>query len=225
MVGKWIARVIVGIVVYGLMLFLAAGRLDWGWGWVLLGVLVAVMMAHPLILWPLNPTVLIEREQGLWQNGVKSWDKWLTMLAGGLMLLTWIVAGLDVRFQWSRAWPFGYHLGGLLVVIVGYTLFLWAMAVNPFFSPGVRIQTERGHVTVMSGPYRYVRHPGYVGMILVQLATPFLLGSWWALLPSGLLAVLLVVRTGWEDKTLLAELPGYPEFMEQTPARLWPGVW
>jgi protein-S-isoprenylcysteine O-methyltransferase Ste14 len=84
---------------------------------------------------------------------------------------------LDNRLQWTGILPLGYHLGGLLVMIIGYALFLWAMACNAFFSEGVRIQTERDHSVTSSGPYRYVRHPGYIGAILSQLATPFLLGS------------------------------------------------
>lgn len=222
---KWNVRAILGIPVYGLILFLPAGRLNWVWGWVLLGVLTAVMAAHPLLLVPLNPELLAEREKSFYDKGVKTWDKWITTLAGGLMFLLWIVAGLDLRFQWTGPIPLAYHLGGLVVTLLGYALFLWAMASNAFFSEGVRIQEERGHVVARGGPYRYVRHPGYGGTILAQLGTPFLLGSPWALIPSGVLAALLVVRTCLEDKTLREELPGYKEYTQQIPSRLLPGVW
>lgn len=222
---KWIVRATLGAIVYGLILFLSAGRWDWVWGWAMLGVLVALMAAHPLILAPISPEVLVEREKGFWDTGVKTWDKWVTTLAGGLMPLPWIVAGLDVRFQWTVPLPLGYHIAGLLATSLGYALFLWAMASNAFFSQGVRIQEERGHMVATGGPYRYVRHPGYVGTILAQLATPFLLGSPWALIPSGLSAALFVLRTWLEDKTLMEELPGYPDYAHQTPSRLLPGVW
>jgi protein-S-isoprenylcysteine O-methyltransferase Ste14 len=222
---KWIVRTIVGTVVYSLILFLSAGRWDWVWGWALLGVLVALMAAHPLILVPMNPEVLVEREKGIWDQGVKTWDKWVTTLAGGLMPLPWIVAGLDVRFQWTAPVPLVYHIAGLLAIILGYALFLWAMACNAFFSQGVRIQAERGHVVATGGPYRYLRHPGYLGTILAQLATPFLLGSPWALVPSGLSAMLFVLRTWLEDKTLMQELPGYQAYARRTRSRLLPGVW
>jgi protein-S-isoprenylcysteine O-methyltransferase Ste14 len=135
------------------------------------------------------------------------------------------VAGLDVRFQWTAPLPLGYHIAGLLATSLGYALFLWAMASNAFFSQGVRIQAERGHMVATGGPYRYVRHPGYVGTILAQLGTPFLLGSPWALVPSGLSAALFVLRTWLEDKTLMQELPGYTEYAYQTPSRLLPGIW
>jgi protein-S-isoprenylcysteine O-methyltransferase Ste14 len=224
-VARWAVRTAVGTVIYGLLIFLPAGTTSWVWGWVFLAVLVAVMVAHPLVMVPANPEVLVEREKGLWNEGVKPWDKAITTAAGGLMPLPWIVAGLDLRFQWTAPLPLGVHLGGLLVTVLGYALFLWAMASNPFFAQGVRIQAERGHAVAAGGPYRVVRHPGYAGTILTQLAVPFLLGSPWALLPGGLSAALFVVRTRLEDKTLMEELPGYGDFARRTPARLLPGVW
>jgi protein-S-isoprenylcysteine O-methyltransferase Ste14 len=136
-----------------------------------------------------------------------------------------VVAGLDVRFHWTGPIRLASHLSGLLVTILGYALFLWAMASNAFFSEGVRIQVERDHAVVSGGPYRYVRHPGYVGAILAQVATPFLLGSLWALIPGLVSAMLYVVRTHLEDKTLIEELPGYREYAQQTSYRLMPGVW
>jgi protein-S-isoprenylcysteine O-methyltransferase Ste14 len=99
------------------------------------------------------------------------------------------------------------------------------MACNAFFAEGVRIQTERGHTVTSGGPYRYVRHPGYVGSILSQVATPFLLGSPWALIPSLASGALFVLRTYLEDKTLQAELPGYHEYAQKTRYRLLSGVW
>ncbi len=222
---KWIVRASLGAAVYALLLFLPAGRLDWMWGWVMLGVLVAVMVAHPLIILPFHPDLLVEREKGFWHEGVKAWDKWLTTLAGGLMPLPWIIAGLDVRFGWTGPLPLGLHLAGLLVADLGYGLFLGAMGANAYFSGGVRIQAERGHTVVTGGPYRWVRHPGYLGTILVPLGAAFLLGSPWALAPAGLSAVVFIIRTWLEDRTLAAELPGYKAYTEQTRWRLLPGLW
>ena len=222
---KWIVQAFLGWIGYGMMIFLAAGRLDWAWGWVILGVIGAFLAAHPLILVPINPDLLAEREKGTQDQPVKAWDKWITALAGGVMVASWIVAGLDLRFHWTDGLPLGYHLGGLLVMVLGYALFLWAMACNAFFAEGVRIQTERGHAVASSGPYHFVRHPGYVGAILSQVSTPFLLGSPWALIPSIASGVLYVVRTFLEDLTLQRELPGYAEYAQQTRFRLLPGVW
>jgi len=223
---KWIVQAALGLVGYGLLLFLTAGRLNWIWGWVLLGVLAAFLAAHPLILIPINPALLVERERGLRDPRVKSWDRWIAALAAGVFpLASWVVAGLDVRFGWAGSLPLAAHLGGLLVTLLGFALFLWAMASNAFFAEGVRIQAERGHVVATGGPYGCVRHPGYAGAILSLLATPFLLGSLWAVIPSLVAALLYIVRTWLEDKTLMDELPGYETYTRQTPSRLLPGIW
>ncbi len=117
------------------------------------------------------------------------------------------------------------QIGALLLVIAGHALVVWATGVNAYFSQVVRIQTERGHTVVSNGPYRYVRHPAYAGAILLVLSAPIALGSWWALIPGAICAVLMILRTALEDKTLQAELPGYLEFTQHTRYRLLPGVW
>jgi protein-S-isoprenylcysteine O-methyltransferase Ste14 len=223
---KWIVQAALGLVGYGLLLFLSAGKLDWVWGWVLLVVLAAFLAAHPLILIPISPALLVERERGLRDPRVKSWDRWIATLGGGVFpLVSWVVAGLNLRFGWASTLPLATHLGGLLATILGFALFLWAMASNAFFAEGVRIQTERGHVVATDGPYSYVRHPGYAGAILSVLATPFLLGSLWAAIPSLVAALLYVARTWLEDKSLMDELPGYKAYAERTRSRLIPGIW
>jgi protein-S-isoprenylcysteine O-methyltransferase Ste14 len=178
-----------------------------------------------LLLIPINPELLAEREQGFRTEGVKRWDKYIASEAAGMLLPMWVVAGLDVRFHWTGVMPIRLHVGGLVANVLGYALFLWAMVSNAFFSGGVRIQTERGHTVATIGPYRYVRHPGYAGAIVAAIATPFLLGSLWGLIPAILSAALYVVRTGLEDKTLLEELPGYEEYAQRTHYRLLPRLW
>jgi protein-S-isoprenylcysteine O-methyltransferase Ste14 len=224
-ITKWIVQAALGLVGYGLILFLAAGTVDWIWGWAQLIILAAFLAAHPLLLIPINPELLAEREKGFRDQGVKTWDKWIGRLAGGALLPMWVVAGLDVRFQWTGGIPIALHVAGLLVNILGYTLFLWAMVSNAFFSEGVRIQEERSHTVATGGPYRYVRHPGYAGAIAAGMATPFLLGSLWGLIPAIISAALYTVRTGLEDKTLMKELPGYADYARQARHRLLPGVW
>jgi len=223
---KWIVQACLGWIGYGILILLASGRLDWVWGWAIWIMIGAFLAAHPLILVPINPGLLAEREKGLRDQAVKAWDRWISAFAAGAFpIASWIVAGLDIRFQWTGNLPLGYHLGGLLAMGLGYALFLWAMACNAFFAEGVRIQAERGHSVANSGPYHYVRHPGYVGAILSQVSTPFLLGSPWALIPSVASGILYVVRTFLEDKTLKEELPGYQEYAQQTRYRLLHGVW
>jgi len=135
------------------------------------------------------------------------------------------LAGMDaVRFRWSSM-PFvsvyiGAVLYGLSMALVG-----WVLCTNPFAESSVRIQHDRGHTVVSSGPYRFVRHPMYVGSCFMYAATGLILGSVWALLDAGLLAILLVVRTALEDRTLRRELAGYEEYASRTRCRLIPGVW
>jgi protein-S-isoprenylcysteine O-methyltransferase Ste14 len=224
-INKWIFQAALGVIGYGAIIFLAAGSLRWVWGWALVVVLTAVMAAHPILLIPINPELLAERQKGMLDEGVKQWDKWITMSSGTMMVLTWVAAGLDVRFGWGSGMATAVHVVGLLFTIAGHALFMWAMTVNAFFAEGVRIQTERGHTVVNKGPYRIVRHPGYVGAIVSNLATPFLLGSWWALLPAAVLTALFILRTALEDRTLQAELPGYADYVQQTHYRLLPGFW
>jgi protein-S-isoprenylcysteine O-methyltransferase Ste14 len=224
-VRKWLLQAALGSVAYATVFFLSAGTLHWFWGWVMMAVITLVLIAQPLLLIPINPALLAERQKGTRDQGVKRWDKVITSLLGTAMFLVWIVAGLDYRWGWTGPVPLWVHLGGLLFVLLGYALFLWAMVSNAFFSEGVRIQTERGHTVVTGGPYRFVRHPGYVGVIVTHLAMPFLLGSWWALLPATAVALLSLRRTALEDRTLLAELPGYAAYAAQTPYRLLPRVW
>jgi protein-S-isoprenylcysteine O-methyltransferase Ste14 len=222
---KWIVQAALGWVGYGVLLLLAAGRLDWIWGWAQLLIIGAFLAAHPLLLIPIDPELLAERETGLRDEGVKAWDRWIAGLGAGMLLPLWVVAGLDVRFDWTGGMPFALHLVGLLLNVLGYGLFLWAMVSNAYFAEGVRIQEERGHTVATSGPYRYLRHPGYAGAIVAGLATPFLLGSLWGLIPAVLSAALYIVRTSLEDKTLRQELPGYADYARQTRHRLLPGVW
>ena len=223
---SWIVQAALGLVGYGAILFLSAGRLDWVWGWVFLGLLAAVLISHVLILVPINPELLAERSRGIRQEGAKGWDKWVATFAAGMGTLpTWIVAALDVRFEWSASLPLALHIGGLVGSVLGWALFMWAMGANAFFSEAVRIQEERGHTVVTDGPYRYVRHPGYVGAILALLAIPLLLGSLWALIPAGIAAIGYVVRTALEDKMLREELDGYTEYAQQTRYRLLPTIW
>lgn len=213
-------QVIVQTVLIALILFIAAGRLDWGWAWAYLGVGVAVLLVNLRVL---SPELIAERGQP--RANVKGWDRILTTLVIVPMLGALIVIGLDERYGWSPQLPWPVHAVGLAGIALGQGLFTWAMVANPFFSTAVRIQTERGHRVAAGGPYRYVRHPGYVGYILSWVATALALGSLWALIPVGLVACLMVIRTALEDRTLLEELDGYREYAARVRYRLLPGVW
>jgi len=206
------------------ILFLSAGRLDWVMGWVLVGVYVSWDILVAVTLIPRSPGLIAERARI--QEGTKKWDIVITGLAASLLpMVAWIVAGLNVRFGWSPQTPVALQLAAFAIVVLGFALVTWATASNGFLSARVRIQRERGHTVAAGGPYQYVRHPGYVGAIMFQVATPIMLGSVWALIPSGLAALLYILRTALEDKTLQDELEGYTDYAERVRYRLLPGVW
>jgi len=219
-VAKRMLQVAMTFLVLAAILFISSGRLNWIWAWGYLGAGLGILAINVLIL---PPELIAERGQP--GDNVKGWDRVLTSLTGLPTLGVPIVSGLDERFGWSPQLVPAIHLIGLAFFVLGQGLFSWAMASNRYFSTAVRIQTDRGHTVATSGPYRVVRHPGYVGFIVSFLGTSLALGSLWAIIPAGLIACLLVVRTALEDRTLQDELPGYKDYAQRVRYRLLPGIW
>jgi protein-S-isoprenylcysteine O-methyltransferase Ste14 len=219
-VFKRMRQVVVTYVVLGAILFAASGRLGWVWAWAYLGASLVILVINVIVV----PAELIA-ERGQPRENVKRWDRVLTSVAGLPTLGIPIVAGLDERFGWSPPVALVVHLLGLAVFVLGQGLFTWAMASNKYFSTLVRIQMDRHHTVATGGPYRYVRHPGYTGYSVFSFGTSLALGSLWALIPAGLVACLLVVRTALEDRTLQEELAGYREYARRVRYRLLPGIW
>lgn len=211
------------ILVQAAILFASSGRVDWMMAWVYVSVYVSNVVINALVILPKSPELIAERAQVA--ENTKSWDRVLILLAGFSGLATLLMAGLDARFGWSPKLSLATELAGLGFLVFGCSLFSWAMASNKFFSGVVRIQKERGHAVVTTGPYQYVRHPGYVGYITFSLATPLLLGSLWALIPAAITTCIFVARTALEDKTLQEELDGYRDYAGRVRYRLLPGVW
>ena len=221
--ARLLLRLLVFVLVLAAILFLSAGRLDWITGWVYMGMYAAVTVAGVLLV-PLDPELVEERTQI--KEGVKEWDRRLTVIGSLLYpLAILVVAGLDQRFGWSPPLPIGVQIAALAVAAAGSLLSIWATAVNRFYGRFVRIQKERGHVVISDGPYGTVRHPGYLGQITFSLASALALGSLWALVPGGLFAALLVVRTALEDRVLREELEGYEAYAGRVRWRLVPYVW
>jgi protein-S-isoprenylcysteine O-methyltransferase Ste14 len=222
-VRRWLRREVSGVLFVAATLFISAGRLDWFWGWTLVALYAVWVAANALILIPRSPELLAER--AVRKKGDKSWDTVLLSTVGLSTMAKYILAGLDVRFGWTAQVPLGLQVAALVIAALGYALGTWAMAVNAFFSTVVRIQEDRGHAVATGGPYGFVRHPGYTGVIAFELATPIILGSLWALIPGGLNVLLTIVRTALEDRTLHEELDGYRDYAGQVHHRLLPGVW
>lgn len=217
---------LLGLPLFTLTPFLAAGRWDWWQAWTSLALFLGFVVFSRVIVLIKLPDLAAERSRFGSGEGAKKWDRFY-MLTSGMIgpLAVWIIAGLDKRWGWSPEIAPGVCLAGMVVMTAGFSLAVWAMLVNRFFSAIVRIQKDRGHTVVESGPYRWVRHPAYAGGIISYLAMALLLGSLWALLPAALTGVVMVVRTALEDAALQAELAGYREYSQRTRYRLLPGVW
>jgi protein-S-isoprenylcysteine O-methyltransferase Ste14 len=200
-------------------LFASAGTIAIPAFWIYLAIFAAVFVSA--FLW-LDPDLLRERMR----PGGKRPPLALRLFSG-VLFLHWIVAGLDHgRFHWSDNVPPWLQAVGLLALIAGYGLAFWAMTVNRFFSSVVRIQTDRGHVVVTTGPYAVIRHPGYTAGIIIMVASGIALGSWISavVLMIGSLPFLLY-RAITEDRVLRAELPGYSDYARRVRWRLFPGLW
>lgn len=211
------------VLIQAVILFGCAGTLNWPAAWWYLGLYVIMLVAASLVMIPRRREVIEERSKGT--AGGKSWDLRITrlMMIPALGLL--VIAGLDERLRWTSPLPVWLRILGGTLFIAGYLLVLWAMYANQYFSQVVRIQHERGHRAVTDGPYRIVRHPGYLGMIASMLGSVFLLDCLYGLAFFVLYLVLVVMRTRLEDLTLLEELPGYREYASNTKYRLLPGIW
>ena len=200
---------------------------DWDWweAWVyaiigILGFAISRVLAARR-----HPDLLAERARFLQHDDAKPWDKLLSPLVGLGGGLIPLVAGLDALFDWSPPFSLPVKILALVIILAGYALGSYALIENRFFSGMVRIQTDRGHQVVSSGPYRWMRHPGYTGALLTYLATPFFLDSRWAFLPTIFITIVLVIRTSLEDKVLQDELVGYCDYTKRVHNRLLPGVW
>ncbi len=224
--GRTVLRFVLGIgstVAVFWAFFAAAGGWDWWLGWVYVALLTVGQTVSAIIVKRRDPELLSRR--GEYGEGTKGWDKAVLPVFALTYLAVMVVAALDADRGWSplplALWPLG------AAMYVGGTAFVtWAMTVNTHFEKTVRIQADRGHVVCDRGPYRWIRHPGYVGASVgFPLATPLLLGSAWAFVPAVLSVASLVLRTALEDRMLRAELDGYEAFTNKTRYRLLPGVW
>jgi protein-S-isoprenylcysteine O-methyltransferase Ste14 len=217
-------KTLIGMVIVGVLMLLSAGPrafARWPMAWVYLIYIFVYGLAISLAI---DPGLMKERSRIVPE--IKSWDKPLVaVIVRANPLATYLLPGLDRRFGWSPVLPLWLEVAGAAALALGMGLTTWAMLENRFFTQYVRIQKERGQTVITTGPYRLVRHPGYLAGILMFLGTPFMLGSLWTLIPEVLTILVLLYRTAREDATLKEELAGYQEYAQQTRYRLLPGVW
>ena len=223
-------RVIVQVLVFVVLVPFLPLLISWSWTWweawvyALIGILGFIVSR--VLVARRHPDLLVERARFMQHENTKPWDKVLARLVslgGGLIPL---IAGLDARYAWPGVdFSMTAEIIALIPVLAGFALGAWALMENRFFSGVVRIQKERGHQVVSTGPYAWVRHPGYAGSLLTYWFIPILLDSLWTFLPVALLTIVLLIRTDLEDRTLKRELPGYKEYARKTRFRLLPGIW
>ena len=215
---------VVTLLLMAVALFLSAGTLRWAHGLWFMAVFFFFTLVAMAWLWRVNPEIFVARRR-LIGRGTKGWDLMLIFILLGGFLAILIVAGLDGgRFHWAPAPPWAVLVGYVLLV-AGYLGTGWAQAVNRHFEPSVRIQSDRDHRVIATGPYAYVRHPGYAFAIVLTFGIALALGSLWALLPALLVVVVLLIRTILEDAFLHRELSGYTDFASRTRYKWIPGIW
>jgi protein-S-isoprenylcysteine O-methyltransferase Ste14 len=216
-------RLAAATAIYGLVLLACAGTFVWPAAWVYLVVMMAVFVRYMAAV-SRHPDLIAERRKP--PSDAKRWDKPLVAVIGMIGPAALLLAcGFDRRFHWSQPMSPALNVAGLLLVLLGGSLTNSAVASNRFFSAVVRIQRDRGHSVVDTGPYRLVRHPGYLGSLIHMPGVALALGSWWALAVVAAVSAVIIVRTALEDRTLGAELEGYSEYARRVRYRLLPGVW
>jgi protein-S-isoprenylcysteine O-methyltransferase Ste14 len=219
---KQLVPIFFSLAVPSLCLFGSSGQLCWSNAWILLGLYFGASITNTVLLWR-DSALRAERRN---TKAGKSWDKpivFIVVLLGPSA--TWITAGMDIRFHWSAGMSSLAVIAGVIVAVLAAALIAWAMRSNTFFSSIVRIQKDRGHIVVSSGPYRFVRHPGYSGIFVFTLVTPLILNSRWAFVPAVVTAVATVLRTILEDRTLQQELDGYADYAHRVRYKLIPDLW
>ena len=204
---------------------LISWRWSWWEAWVYAIICVLGFALSRFLAARRHPDLLAERARFMQHENAQSWDKYLAPLVGLGGGMIPLIAGLDKLFSWSPMFSLPVKILALIVILCGYALASYALIENRFFSGMVRIQTERGQKVVSTGPYRWMRHPGYAGALISYLATPLFLDSRWAFLPMVFITIILLVRTYLEDQFLQAELDGYRDYTKRVRYRLIPGIW
>ena len=200
-------------------LFFSAGRLDIPFFWANLLVWAGFMIIIASIM-----DLDLMRERARVGPGTRG--RLLQILGLPVVASHFIIAGLDVgRFHWSDSVPHVLQIAGLVMLVLSFSLVAWAFSVNPFFSKAIRIQEDRGHEIITSGPYKVVRHPGYTAFTFMFLSSGLSLGSWLSFVPALAIVIVFIRRVGVEDRLLQEELEGYVDYSKRVRYRLIPGVW
>jgi len=205
--------------------FLIARQWNWWEGWMYALLSILTFIISRILASKQHPDIIAERAHFLQHENAKAWDRRISIFLGIGGIAAMILVGLDKLFDWSPSFTPPLKAIALILIIAGYILSSYALVVNRFFSDTVRLQTDRGQKVISNGPYRWIRHPGYAGTILAYLATPVFLDSYWVILPTITISILMIWRTAMEDQFLQNELEGYRAYAARVRYRLLPGIW
>jgi protein-S-isoprenylcysteine O-methyltransferase Ste14 len=224
MIAKWLLQTFVWILGFAAALFVPAGTLHWPGAWAFLAFMVFTGLACGTWLAKNNPGLLAERMRAPIQRDQPADDKILLTVFLVVNLVWFVTMGLDERFHPGRM-PVGWQALGLALLIASSALIMWVFIENTFAAAVVKVQSERGHHVVSSGPYAFVRHPMYSAAVVFMVGVALLLGSWWGTAISPVFVILFGIRIGIEERTLMTGLPGYADYATRVRYRLLPGVW
>jgi protein-S-isoprenylcysteine O-methyltransferase Ste14 len=224
MIAEWLLQSLIWVAAMGALLFAPAGTLHWPAAWVFLATMAVIAIACGAWLAKTDPALLAERMRPPMRDDQPTADKKIVVAFGVASLLWFAVIGLDRRLQASDM-PWALQALGLAMLLASTCFVMWVMHENSFAAAVVRLQTERGHRVIDSGPYAWVRHPMYSGAIVFFVGAALLLGSWWGVAMSLLFVVLFAIRAGIEERTLTAGLPDYADYAARVRYRLLPGLW
>jgi protein-S-isoprenylcysteine O-methyltransferase Ste14 len=221
---KTLSGILASLILVTVLVFAGAGQLNWWLGWLFVSVWGLLKIVFLLLLRWHDPALLVERASR--HENTQPYERWIVPLYFVFAFGTILVAGLDGgRFRWSREVPMLLFLIAYVIYLGGNGLASWAVSANPFFSSESRLQADRNQIVTRRGPYRFVRHPAYLAAVLMWPVTGLLLASWYATIPGLLAALMMLIRTVYEDRMLHAELSGYREYAQEVHFRLFPGIW
>jgi protein-S-isoprenylcysteine O-methyltransferase Ste14 len=221
---RMLVSFLAALLLSAVLIFGGAGRLNWPLGWIFVTVWIVPKLVFLILLRLRDPDLLVERATR--HKNTQPYERIIIPLYFVFAFGTFIVASLDGgRFRWSGELPIALIIVSYIIYLLGNSLAGWAINSNPFFSSESRLQTDRDQKVTSTGPYRFIRHPAYLAAFLLWITTGLMLESWWAVIPGLLAGLMMVIRTVYEDRMLIADLPGYAEYALRVRYRLLPGVW